>query len=563
MALWLTSLDVDGKEKLTRFQRKIVRMLDKEPQLTSKQVQAALQSKGTTVSTRTIRRRLNDKGLYGRRPRKTPLLTPRPKKAKLEFAKTYLKKPKMVWEHVLWSDETKWWGKKKPLVSQGRHREGDFSQSGRSAFLHCVSTAAGKQSGDVTAVLCFPAGRRPQCREAQRGTDSGSWSRYTNSNSTTQQPCLWSVNDCLLDSCKGQEPARRSTLLDSDEIVSYYYDDCRTVYEVFQRGLRVSISQRGSSGQSEQPQKSHPIDRVDRRGRFHSVDVTLAEAAESLAGVVCDHTVPGKNCVGHNRQVSDRAEYLGSALLNRGCKPSSEQFIGIFAQNRPETNVTTLYELCLQWIITELCCYTYSMVAVPLYDTLGAEAITYIITKAEISVVFCDNTEKAKLLLASVENGETSSLRTVVLMDPFDEDLVERGKKCGVEIVSLRDMEEEGKNHHERPKPPKPEDLAVVCFTSGTTGNPKGAMLSHKNIVSNSAAFLKVTEELAFPSTQDVVISFLPLAHMFERVVESLLTLNASDIHVSYLPLAHMFERLVQEVIKCPMPFHKFSTYPP
>ncbi|XP_073498748.1 long-chain-fatty-acid--CoA ligase 1 isoform X4 [Phyllobates terribilis] len=268
---------------------------------------------------------------------------------------------------------------------------------------------------------------------------------------------------------KGQEHARRSTLLDTDEIITYYYDDCRTVYEVFQRGLRVSNN-----------------------------------------GPCLGHRKPNQPYQWISYQeVSDRAEYLGSALLNRGCKPSSEQFIGIFAQNRPE------------WIITELCCYTYSMVAVPLYDTLGAEAITYIINKAEISLVFCDNTEKAKLLLASVENKETSGLRTVVLMDPFDEDLVERGKKCGVEIVSLRDMEEEGKNHRERPKPPKPEDLAVVCFTSGTTGNPKGAMLTHKNIVSNSAAFLKVTE--------------------------SLLALNASDIHISYLPLAHMFERLVQD----------------
>ncbi|CAJ0949462.1 unnamed protein product, partial [Ranitomeya imitator] len=57
-----------GRKRKTdkRFQRKIVRMLDKEPRrLTSKQVQAALQSEGTTVSTRTIRRRLNEKGLYG------------------------------------------------------------------------------------------------------------------------------------------------------------------------------------------------------------------------------------------------------------------------------------------------------------------------------------------------------------------------------------------------------------------------------------------------------------------------------------------------------------------
>ena len=90
-----------------RFQRKIVQMVGKNPRLTSKQVQAALQSEGTTLSTRTIRRRLNEKGLYGRRPRKTPFLTQRHKKARLEFAKTYLRKPKTFWKNVLWSDETK------------------------------------------------------------------------------------------------------------------------------------------------------------------------------------------------------------------------------------------------------------------------------------------------------------------------------------------------------------------------------------------------------------------------------------------------------------------------
>lgn len=272
---------------------------------------------------------------------------------------------------------------------------------------------------------------------------------------------------------KGHENARRSALLDSDEVVSYYYDDVRTIYEVFQRGRRVSNN-----------------------------------------GPCLGHRTPNQPYQWISYQeVSDRAEYVGSALLHRGCKPNSEQFIGIFAQNRPE------------WIITELSCYTYSMVVVPLYDTLGAEAITYIINKAQISLIFCDNTDKAKVLLSNVEQGDTPVLRTVVLMDPFDEDLVERGKKCGVEIISLKEIEEEGRDHHEKPKPPRPEDLAVVCFTSGTTGNPKGAMLSHKNIISNSAAFLKVTE--------------------------SLLTLNASDIHISYLPLAHMFERLVQCVVLC------------
>ncbi|KAM8940365.1 long-chain-fatty-acid--CoA ligase 1 isoform 2-T2 [Pelodytes ibericus] len=277
---------------------------------------------------------------------------------------------------------------------------------------------------------------------------------------------------------QGSEGARRSTLVQSDEVVIYYYDDVRTIYEVFQRGMQVSNN-----------------------------------------GPCLGHRKPNQpyEWISY-KQVSERAEYVGSALLHRGFKPSPEQFVGIFSQNRPE------------WIIAELGCYTYSMVAVPLYDTLGAEAITYIINKADISLVICDTPDKAKLLLSNVEKGDTPILKTVVLMEPFDDDLKERGKKCGVELVSLKEIEAKGKAHREKPKPPQPEDLAVVCFTSGTTGNPKGAMLSHKNIVSNSAGFLKVTEDLVFPSNEDVLISFLPLAHMFERVVECVVLCHGARI---------------------------------
>ncbi len=64
-----------------KLQRRIVRMVDKEPLLTSKQIQADLQTQGT-VSAHTVRRHLNEKGHYGRRPRRTPLLTQRHKKRK-------------------------------------------------------------------------------------------------------------------------------------------------------------------------------------------------------------------------------------------------------------------------------------------------------------------------------------------------------------------------------------------------------------------------------------------------------------------------------------------------
>uniref|UniRef100_UPI0037E75F2E long-chain-fatty-acid--CoA ligase 5 isoform X3 n=1 Tax=Semicossyphus pulcher TaxID=241346 RepID=UPI0037E75F2E len=174
-----------------------------------------------------------------------------------------------------------------------------------------------------------------------------------------------------------------------------------------------------------------------------------------------------------------------------------------------------------QWIIGELACYTYSMVVVPLYDTLGPEALVFIINQAEISTVLCDNQTKAETLLQTHESEQTPVLKTIVIMDSFSSELVERGKKCGVDIVSMENVEALGKSNLREPVPPKPEDLSIVCFTSGTTGNPKGAMLTHENVVSDAAGVIKGFESAIVPCKDDVSISFLPLAHMFERVVQT------------------------------------------
>ncbi|KAM5173665.1 long-chain-fatty-acid--CoA ligase 1 isoform 2-T5 [Callospermophilus lateralis] len=297
----------------------------------------------------------------------------------------------------------------------------------------------------------------------------------------------------------GSDGARRSALLDSDEPLVYFYDDVRTLYEGFQRGIQVSNN--GPCLGSRKPDQPY----------------------EWLS----------------YKQVAEMSECIGSALIHKGFKPSPDQFIGIFAQNRPE------------WVIIEQGCFTYSMVVVPLYDTLGSEAITYIVNKAELSLVFADKPDKAKLLLEGVENKLTPGLKIIVLMDTFGSDLVERGKKCGVEVISMKAMEDLGRANKRKPKPPAPEDLAVICFTSGTTGNPKGAMITHQNVVCDCSAFVKVTENAVTPSTDDILISFLPLAHMFERVVEKVLALNTSDTHISFLPLAHMYERLMECVMLC------------
>ncbi|XP_029555628.1 long-chain-fatty-acid--CoA ligase 6 isoform X1 [Salmo trutta] len=276
-----------------------------------------------------------------------------------------------------------------------------------------------------------------------------------------------------------EDGVRRSMLGDSpNNLLTHYHEDAKTMYEVFQRGLHIAGD--GPCLGSRLPDKPY---------KWLSY-----------------------------KEVTTRAEYLGSGLLSQGCTPSPDQFIGVFAQNRPE------------WIISELACYTYSMVVVPLYDTLGPDAIRYIINTADIVTVICDKPEKAQVLLGNVERHETPGLKRIILMDPFDPALLEEGAGCGVIVQSMQDVEDLGRENHRKPLPPTPEDLSIVCFTSGTTGNPKGVMLTHGNVVADFSGFLKVTDKVIFPNQDDVLISFLPLAHMFERLIQSVVYCHGGRI---------------------------------
>ncbi|XP_051699253.1 long-chain-fatty-acid--CoA ligase 6 isoform X5 [Oryctolagus cuniculus] len=266
---------------------------------------------------------------------------------------------------------------------------------------------------------------------------------FTHRPKALQPPCNLLMQSEEVEDSGG---ARRSVIGGGPQLLTHYYEDARTMYQVFRRGL--SISGNGPCLGFRKPKQPY---------QWLSY-----------------------------QEVVDRAEFLGSGLLRHNCKASTEQFIGVFAQNRPE------------WIIAELACYTYSMVVVPLYDTLGPGAIRYIINTADISTVIVDKAQKAGLLLEHVEKKETPGLKLIILMEPFEEALRERGKKCGVLLKSMRAVEDCGQENHCAPVPPRPDDLSIVCFTSGTTGNPKGAMLTHGNVVADFSGFLKVTESVVY-----------------------------------------------------------------
>ncbi|CAB3401784.1 unnamed protein product [Caenorhabditis bovis] len=205
-------------------------------------------------------------------------------------------------------------------------------------------------------------------------------------------------------------------------------------------------------------------------------------------------------------EVHANAKRLAMSLVHEyGLTPGNETNVGIYARNSP------------QWLFSALACIEQSMVVVPLYDTLGAEAATFIVSQADISVVIVDKVAKAKNLINNAENMVTLKTILVIEADGFDED---DAKYHGIRLETLEHALELGDKYSYTNLLPKPDDTYIICYTSGTTGSPKGVVLTHRNIVANITALLKIlfTFHPEMIDTTQVHISYLPLSHMMEQI---------------------------------------------
>lgn len=162
-----------------------------------------------------------------------------------------------------------------------------------------------------------------------------------------------------------------------------------------------------------------------------------------------------------------RAKNFGSGLIGLGLEPGQKTFICIYSQNRPE------------WILCEQGCYNYSLVLVPLYDTLGPDACAFIVNHTESTIVVVEDDKKVNLLL----DKAPKNLKKLIVIKPLRAATLQRAKNRGIDIHTFEEVEKLGasKNHPE--VPPRPTDIATICYTSGTTGNPKGVCLTHRNVI--------------------------------------------------------------------------------
>ncbi|MFI5253728.1 MAG: AMP-dependent synthetase/ligase [Bacteroidota bacterium] len=198
-------------------------------------------------------------------------------------------------------------------------------------------------------------------------------------------------------------------------------------------------------------------------------------------------------------ELRNLVEQLAYGLSALGIKRHDK--VAILSENRPE------------WVISDMALAQLGAVSIPVYPTLTPKQIEYIFTDGEVVCAFVSNlfqlnkvqkireaVPQMKHIIAYSEKGVAED-RTVTFLST----LYARG---------AREMEVNPQFlEHERDHT-FPEDLLTIIYTSGTTGNPKGVMLTHKNLVSNiycSAPCLPISDS-------DVILSYLPLSHSFERM---------------------------------------------
>ncbi|KAG6395003.1 hypothetical protein SASPL_145594 [Salvia splendens] len=170
------------------------------------------------------------------------------------------------------------------------------------------------------------------------------------------------------------------------------------------------------------------------------------------------------------KEVYDLVLAVGASV--RSCGVTQGDKCGIYGAN------------CTRWVVSMQACNAHGLYCVPLYDTLGAGAVEYIICHAEISIAFVEETK--------ISEGKS--------------------KKYDIPVK-------------------KKTDICTIMYTSGTTGDPKGVMISNESILSVISGvnhhLESINEEF---SEADVFLSYLPLAHIFDRVIEELFISKGASI---------------------------------
>ncbi|HOM09369.1 MAG TPA: long-chain fatty acid--CoA ligase [Spirochaetota bacterium] len=196
-----------------------------------------------------------------------------------------------------------------------------------------------------------------------------------------------------------------------------------------------------------------------------------------------------------------RAAHVGLALQDMGLKKGDR--VSLLSENR------------LEWLYTDMGVLGAGGCIVPIYPTLIDEEVEYIVSHSESKFMVVENNLQLQKGLYTAKRYP--GLQKIIVIDM-------NGVGANPLVMSFAELLEKGKKLYDA-NPGKfkeladavtPDDLATIVYTSGTTGVPKGAMITHKNIMAVVMALHKIEPHYAYDTDQTV--PFLPLSHVFERI---------------------------------------------
>lgn len=244
-------------------------------------------------------------------------------------------------------------------------------------------------------------------------------------------------------------------------------------------------------------------------------------------------------------EFGDKVRQLAQGLMSLGIKK--------------EDKVSLLSETRWEWVLADFAILTAAGITVTIYPTLPSSLIKHIVQDSDSVAIILENQEQLDRLMEVVDDLE--ELKYIITIEETTRDREN--------ILTLEEVMEKGKDfqannpglYEERWKSVAPDDLSSIVYTSGTTGLPKGTMLSHWNWRFN---FYSVTQVFTF-GPGDRLLAFLPLAHAYMRCVclgiggvgattyFSLPERLAEDLPVvkptAFVSVPRLFERVYQRIL--------------
>jgi long-chain acyl-CoA synthetase len=212
-------------------------------------------------------------------------------------------------------------------------------------------------------------------------------------------------------------------------------------------------------------------------------------------------------------EIHQRVYSLAQGLLNAGISShsgsvESRDKIAIISSGRPE------------WIIVDLAVQLTGAILVPLYINTNTKELEHILKEADIKYIFAGDEQLCSTLVSLQDNvpslEKVISLSYSSICSNWEEWLIPVNETEKAYIDSITETVDEN-------------DVVTIIYTSGTTGNPKGVMLTHKNIISNIRATEDILKKIPVKNRQS--LSFLPLNHVFEKMVMYVYLFNGFSIY--------------------------------